>query len=141
MEIATSAAMQSVAVRRKVGAAIILPTGLIATGWNGMPAGFANVCEWQPSDAKGYDTGKTKPEVIHAERNALDKLTREGVSPNGAILFVTTAPCIECAKSIASVGIETVIYDSEYHDDVGIRHLVNTGVKVLRFTNYEKDKK
>lgn len=129
-----SAANQSVAVRRKVGAAIILPTGLIATGWNGMPAGFSNVCEY--AHLKDLIT---KPEVIHAERNALDKLTREGVSPEDGILFVTTSPCIECAKSIASVGIRTVIYDSCYHNDKGVEHLINSGVEVHRFTNFPKD--
>lgn len=134
MEVAQSAAMQSVAVRRKVGAAIILPTGLIATGWNGMPAGFDNDCEYTHLKEK-----ITKPEVIHAERNALDKLTREGVSPNGAILFVTTEPCMECAKSIAAVGIVSVIYDTCYHNHDGTNHLVNAGVTVHRFTNYERN--
>jgi dCMP deaminase len=133
MSIAQSAANESVAVKRKVGAAIILPSGLIATGWNGMPAGFNNVCEWQCEDAKGYDTGRTKPEVIHAERNALDKLCREGVSPEGAILFTTTAPCIECAKSIAAVGIVSVIFETKFTSDAGIDFLIKSGIKVESF--------
>lgn len=132
MDLAKQAAEQSVATRRQVGAVIILPSGLIGLGWNGMPAGFENDCEHkQIGDMGSYL--KTKPEVIHAERNALDKLTREGVSPENSILFVTTEPCIECAKSIAAVGITTVIYDDTYHNHDGTEFLSTAGVKVLRF--------
>jgi dCMP deaminase len=131
MGVAENASMQSVATRRQVGAAIILPSGLIATGWNGMPAGFDNICETKEVGEMGSYT-KTKPQVIHAERNALDKLLREGVSPLGAILFVTTEPCLECAKSIASVGITSVIYDENYKNHDGTNHLILAGVTVGR---------
>ena len=133
VEMAESAAKQSKAVRRKVGAVIVLPTGIIAIGWNGTPAGFNNVCEWQCEDGKGYDTGTTKPEVIHAERNALDKLTRQGVSTEGAILFVTTAPCIECAKSLAAVGVAEVYYDVVQSNTFGLDFLDKAGVKTFKY--------
>lgn len=125
MEMAKSAAKQSAAVRRKVGAVLVLPTGLIAVGWNGMPSGFSNVCE--------DENGKTKPEVIHAERNALDKLTRQGVSTEGAILFVTTAPCIECAKSISSVGIVEVYYEDIQSNIDGLKFLDKSGAVTFRY--------
>ena len=133
MDLAFVAARQSVANRRQVGAVIVLPSGLIGTGWNGMPAGFDNDCELP----EGKNAGKTKPEVIHAERNALDKLTRQGVSPENGILFVTTAPCIECAKSIAAVGISSVYYLDNYHNDDGIQFLKQCGIVVEDFTLYE----
>lgn len=127
------AAMESVAIRRKVGCCIVTSTGLTAIGWNGMPAGLSNVCEYQPEDNMGELTGKTKPEVIHAERNALDKLSRQGVSPKGSLLFVTTAPCIECAKSIHAVGVAEVYYREEYHDTQGIDFLNSLNVPVFKY--------
>ena len=133
IELAESTSRQSVAVRRKVGAVLVLPTGLISTGWNGSPAGFDNVCEWQCEDGKGYDTGTTKPEVVHAERNALDKLTRQGVSTEGAILFVTTAPCIECAKSLAVVGIREVHYRDTQSNTDGLDFLKRANVPTYKY--------
>jgi len=133
MELAEIAAQQSVAQRRKVGAVLVLSTGLIATGWNGQPPGFDNTCEWQFEDGKGYDTGTTKPTVIHAERNALDKLTRQGVSAKGAILFVTTAPCIECAKSLASVGIKEVHYRDVQSSNAGPEFLKQAGIPIFQY--------
>lgn len=131
IDIAELAAKQSTAKRRQVGAAVVLKTGMIATGWNGTGPGQENVCE--------LSDGTTKPEVIHAERNALDKLTREGVSPEGAILFVTTAPCLECAKSIAGVGIYKVFYKDSYNNDDGIQHLKKRGIEVNKY--FRKDNK
>lgn len=134
VEMAVSAAKQSKAVKRKVGAVIVLPTGLIAVGWNGTPAGFDNVCEWQCEDGKGCNTGNTKPEVIHAERNAIDKLTRQGVSSEGAIIFTTTAPCIECAKAIAAVGISEVYYGNTQRSNTdGLEFLKKSKVGAFRY--------
>ena len=123
-DIANSAAKQSVAVRRQVGAVIVPLSGIIAIGWNGSPPGFDNACE--------LHNGKTKPEVIHAERNALDKLSKQGVSVNGSILFTTTAPCLECAKSIAGVGITHVHYRDSYHDTDGLDFLKCVGVETKK---------
>jgi dCMP deaminase len=88
--IVEAAAAQSVATRHKVGALVVTPSGMMSSGWNGMPAGMDNTCEGNPfwDDHEECLRGKTKPEVIHAERNAIDKMTREGVSTKGSILFV-----------------------------------------------------
>ena len=128
-----SAAQQSYAVRRKVGCCIVTRTGLTAVGWNGMPAGLGNVCEWQVWDGGNNVVGTTKPMVIHAERNALDKLTRQGISPEGSLLFVTTAPCIECAKSIHAVGVKEVYYRDDYHDTAGPDFLKSVGIPVYKY--------
>jgi dCMP deaminase len=135
MDLAIRASEQSVATKKQVGAVIILPTGLISLGWNGTPAGFDNDCEYIPTSQLGPWVHvpcrpKTKPEVIHAERNALDKLTRQGVPTEGSILFVTTAPCIECAKSVAAVGIKEVIYLDTYKNTHGVDFLRESGVEV-----------
>jgi dCMP deaminase len=126
MQLAIQASEQSLDNKLKVGAAIVLPSGLIALGWNGTPPGFDNECN--------YPSGKSKPHVIHAERNALDKLTREGTSPQGAMLFVTTAPCLECSKSIAAVGVVSVIYGAHYKSFDGIEFLVRSNVEVHRYS-------
>tara|TARA_R110000744_G_scaffold170264_1_gene288386 strand:- start:3767 stop:4216 length:450 start_codon:yes stop_codon:yes gene_type:complete len=133
IDMADATARQSVAERRKVGAVIVLTTGVISVGWNGMPPGFSNVCEWQCEDGKGYDTGKTKPELIHAERNALDKLTRQGVPTEGSILFVTTAPCFECAKSIYSVGIKEVHYRDVQSNTKGLEFLKKVKIPTFKY--------
>ena len=125
-QIARAAASQSVAIRRQVGAVIVPPSGIVAIGWNGTPAGFNNKCEYTTFS----ETEKTitKPEVIHAERNALDKLTRQGVPVNGSILFTTTAPCMECAKSIAAVGITHVYYSNLARYTESLDFLAQAGV-------------
>ncbi|OFA33322.1 hypothetical protein BAE46_01010 [Glaciecola punicea] len=124
MDIAIKAAQQSVAVRRKVGAVIVTNTGLMAVGWNGTPSGFDNICET-------HDV-ITKPEVIHAERNALDKLTKQGVSTQNSILFVTTAPCNECAKSIHAVGVSSVYYLVTQSNTNGLQFLHKAGVPTTK---------
>jgi dCMP deaminase len=133
MQMAIKASKQSVAVRRQVGCVIVLPSGLLSLGFNGTPSGFDNNCESKWFNTDGNTFLKTKPEVIHAERNSLDKLSREGVSPLGSILFTTTAPCIECAKSIHAVGITTVYYLDNYSCNKGINFLEVAGVKVHQF--------
>lgn len=104
-KLAYDAAEESPAVRRKVGAIVVTPTGMISIGWNGTPPGFSNECE----DANG----DTKPEVIHAERNAIDKMTRQGVPVKGSILFVTCSPCFECAKALQGLGLKAIYYDQK----------------------------
>lgn len=129
---AYAAARQSTAQRLKVGAVLVLPTGMISPGWNGMPAGFENECEYAPEDAMGYDTWTTKPEVIHAERNAIDKMTRQGIPTAGSLLFVTHSPCFECAKAIHGLGLKAIYYDSLYRCDGGLRLLERAGVAVQK---------
>lgn len=128
-DMADLVAKQSVAERRKVGAVIVLPSGMLAIGWNGTPSGFNNDCEYD-SDTLPL---KTRPEVIHAERNALDKLTRQGVSTEGAVLFVTTAPCIECAKSVAAVGITEVHYRDIQSNTKGLEFLKEAKVPTYQY--------
>lgn len=138
--IAYDAASQSVATRRQVGAVVVTPTGMLSIGWNGMPAGFANDCEtleetsiWFPSLGYSKVLGEdwvTKPEVIHAERNAIDKMTRQGVPLEGSLLFVTTAPCFECAKTLHGLGLAAIYYDDSYRCTRGIELLEQAGVSI-----------
>jgi dCMP deaminase len=124
-DLAERVSQESVAISRQVGAVIVAQSGMMSIGWNGTPSGFDNNCE--------YDDQRTKPEVIHAERNAIDKMTRQGVSTQGAILFTTTAPCIECAKSIAPVGISQVYYRDHFTNNDGIDFLHISEVSVLHY--------
>ena len=133
-KIASESADESTAFRLKVGCTIVTKAGMIGVGWNGTPPGFDNNCEvFLGGDETDRNNYKTKPEVVHAERNALDKLSREGVIANGAILFVTTAPCIECAKSIAALGIKEVYYRDVYHKVDGLEFLKQADVTVSLF--------
>lgn len=115
-DLAHRVAQQSEATRRKVGAILVTPTGMISLGYNGMPAGFVNSCECP-------DTGLTKPEVVHAERNAIDKMTRQGIPTQGSILFVTCAPCFECAKAIHGLGLKAIYYEETYRCNAGLQLL------------------
>mgnify|MGYP005842255711 CR=1 FL=1 len=115
-EIARAAARQSISTRHQVGAVVVTTTGMLSIGWNGMPSGLRNECEdrWV-TEKNGRRRRKTDPRVIHAEQNALDKMLRQGISTEGAIIFITRAPCFECAKSMCSLGLKTVYFD-EFHD-------------------------
>lgn len=126
-DICFAAAGQSVATRAQVGAVIVAPTGMLSVGWNGMPPGFENDCEHIINNNL-----KTRPEVIHAERNAIDKMTRQGVPIDGSVLYTTHSPCMECAKSIAAIGIEHVYFSEQYRDDSGIIFLLESGVPVTQ---------
>ena len=109
MRMATIWAENSYCVRRKVGALIVKDKMIISDGYNGTPAGFENICE--------NDEGFTKPYVLHAEANAITKIARSNNNSNGATLYVTTSPCIECAKLIIQAGIKEIIYcDDKYKD-------------------------
>lgn len=132
MDIARLAAQQSVANRHKVGAVVVTPSGMISTGWNGMPSGLNNECEGEDMcrNLDGTWRQKTKPEVIHAERNAIDKMTRQGVSTNGAILFITRSPCLECCKAIHGLGLTAIIYDELHDCTQGFNLLKSQGIKL-----------
>lgn len=127
-DLAHQAAKQSVAELRKVGAILVTPTGMISPGWNGMPAGFENGCEYWDEAGGGP---VTKPEVIHAERNAIDKMTRQGIPTEGSLLFVTCAPCFECAKAIHGLGFKAIYYEAPYRCDAGLELLRRAGVPVI----------
>lgn len=109
--------------RRQVGALIVKDKMIISDGYNGTPSGFENICE--------NEQGLTKPYVLHAEANAITKIARSGNNSEGATLYVTTSPCIECAKLIIQAGIKRVVYSEEYHVADGVDLLKRAGVETL----------
>jgi dCMP deaminase len=119
--------------RLKVGAIIVKDDRIISIGYNGMPAGWDNNCEdeIQYPNAEGI-TLKTKPEVLHAETNAIAKLARSNESGEKASLFVTHSPCLECAKLIYQSGISKVYFNETYRDGSGINFLQKSGVEVVQ---------
>jgi len=125
---AKRAAELSHAVRLHVGAVIVKDDTVISYGYNGMPAGWDNNCEDWFEDG----TCKTKPEVLHAESNAIAKLAKSYNSGQGADLFVTHSPCIECAKLIQQAGISRVYFGVHYRDDSGIKFLEKSGIEVIQ---------
>ena len=132
MDVAERFAQLSSAVRLQVGAIVVKDDRIISIGYNGMPAGWDNVCE----NIIGYDKGKpvlnSKPEVLHAEANAITKLARSSESGDGAAIFVTHAPCIDCAKLIYQSGIDTVYYRTSYRDTSGVDFLAKSDVEVIK---------
>ncbi|EHG99988.1 deoxycytidylate deaminase [Paraprevotella clara] len=108
--------------RRKVGALIVKDKMIISDGYNGTPAGFENVCE--------DENHLTKPYVLHAEANAITKIARSGNNSEGATLYVTDAPCIECSKLIIQSGIKRVFYARQYRLTDGIDLLQRAGIEV-----------
>ena len=116
----------STARRLKVGALIVKDDRIISIGYNGMPSGWDNNCELELDDG----TIKTKPEVLHAETNAIAKLARSTESGLDADLFVTHSPCLDCAKLIYQSGIRRVYYANAYRDDSGISFLKASGITV-----------
>lgn len=157
MDVAKRTAQLSRAVRLQVGSIIVKDDRIISIGYNGMPSGWDNNCEnvelmdgqecsspdeitklW-PYEGKFWIQGeqvdtryrlKTKPEVLHAESNAIAKLARSSESGEGATMFVTHAPCIDCAKLIYQSGISTVYYQTAYRCDDGIDFLKKCGITV-----------
>jgi len=111
--------------RRKVGCVIVKDDSIISIGYNGTVPGEDNCCE----DA----TGKTKLTTIHAEDNALRKLTRNTTSAEGGSMFLTCTPCILCAPRIVAAGIKEVYYDDDYHSREGVEYLEKHNVKVEQF--------
>lgn len=123
MRMATIWAENSYCQRRKVGALIVKDKMIISDGYNGTPAGFENVCE--------DEHGLTKPYVLHAEANAITKIARSNNSSEGATLYVTASPCIECAKLIIQAGIKRVVYAEKYRLEDGINLLKRANIEVI----------
>ena len=113
----------SYCTRRKVGALIVKDKMIISDGYNGTPSGFENVCELEDGTTKGY--------VLHAEANAITKIAKSGNSSDGATLYVTTSPCLECAKLIIQSGIKRVVYSEMYRVDNGVKLLKRANVEVV----------
>ena len=126
-DMAIAASLSSNARKAKVGAIVVTATGMLSVGWNGMPPGMENDCEFYNEHLECW---KTKPEVIHAERNALDKMAKQGVPADGSIIFVTRAPCIQCAKSIMGLGLKAVYYLEAHSDMSGVKLLRDVGIPV-----------
>lgn len=163
MGIADLTSKLSYAKRLNVGAVVVRGNQIIGTGYNGMPSGWENICEdkeWMEREAGGWlapeeieerwpfvatsdeDDAfigryrlKTKPEVLHAESNALMKVSRSTESSEGATLFCTHAPCIDCAKLIYQAGIKSVYYRDQYRNDDGLKFLKQGDVNVHQYTN------
>jgi dCMP deaminase len=122
MRMAAIWAENSYCKRRQVGALIVKDQMIISDGYNGTPSGFENVCE--------DENGLTKPYVLHAEANAITKIARSGNNSEGATMYVTASPCIECAKLIIQSGIRRVVYSETYRIDDGLELLRRAGVEV-----------
>ncbi|MCQ2150740.1 MAG: dCMP deaminase family protein [Bacteroidales bacterium] len=122
MRMAAIWAENSYCKRRKVGALIVKDRMIISDGFNGTPSGFENVCE--------DENGVTKPYVLHAEANAISKVAKSGNSAEGATLFITASPCMECSKLIIQAGIKRVVYRDEYRLTDGVDLLKRAGVEV-----------
>jgi dCMP deaminase len=125
MDVADRFARLSSAVRLKVGAIVVKDDRIISIGYNGMPSGWDNVCETEECDGL-----KTKKEVLHAEANAITKLAKSNESGDGATLFRSEEPCIDCAKLIYQSGIKEMYFRDEYRDQGGIEFLKKSGVEV-----------
>lgn len=115
--------------RRQVGALIVKNKMIISDGYNGTPSGFENVCE--------DENNVTYPYVLHAEANAITKIARSNNNSEGATLYVTDSPCIECAKLIIQAGIKRVVYSRQYRLDDGLQLLKKAGIEVV-FLDIEK---
>ena len=116
-------AENSYCVRRQVGALIVKDKMIISDGYNGTPSGFENICE--------DEQGVTKPYVLHAEANAITKIARSGNNSDGATLYVTDSPCIECSKLIIQAGIRRVIFSRKYRLTEGLDLLKRAGIEVV----------
>ena len=136
MKVAETFAELSSASRLHVGAIVVKDDRIISIGYNGMPSGWDNNCEDEigsvmDDNGNVYEARlKTKPEVLHAETNAIAKLAKSTESGMGATMFVTHAPCLDCAKLIYQSGISSVLYRNTYRSDDGIAFLEKAGVKI-----------
>lgn len=116
-------ASNSYCERRQVGALIVKDKMIISDGYNGTPSGMENKCE--------DENGLTKDYVLHAEANAITKVAKSGNSSEGATLYVTTSPCMECSKLIIQSGIKRVVYQEEYRERKGLVLLQSVGIEVV----------
>ncbi len=122
-------AENSYCVRRKVGALVVKDKMIISDGYNGTPSGFENICEDENNVTKSY--------VLHAEANAITKLARSHNNSDGATLYITASPCIECAKLIIQAGIKRVVYGEKYRLEDGIELLERANIEVI-FLDYRQ---
>jgi len=132
METARTFAELSHARRARVGAIVVKDDRIISIGYNGMPAGWDNNCENIIGYSNGEPVLKTKPEVLHAETNAIAKLARSNESGLGSDMFITHGPCLDCAKLIYQSGIRRVYFSQHYRDEDGVRFLKDSNIEVVQ---------
>ncbi len=113
--------------RKKVGAIIVKNKMIISDGYNGTPSGFENICE--------DENNNTKPYVLHAEANAITKVAKSGNSSDGATLYITSSPCLECAKLIIQSGIRRIVFNEKYRLDDGLKLLERANIEIIHL-NY-----
>ena len=130
MDVAERFAQLSSARRLHVGAIVVKDDRIISIGYNGMPSGWDNNCEDTIQHSDDTVTLKSKPEVLHAETNAIAKLAKSTESGDGAVLFVTHSPCLDCAKLIFQSGIRSVFYRNSYRSTDGTAFLERSGIEV-----------
>ncbi len=123
LEMARIWAKNSYCKRRQVGALIVKDKMIISDGYNGTPSGFENNCE--------DESGRTYPYVLHAEANAITKVAKSNNSSENATLYITTSPCLECAKLIIQSGIIRVVFADKYHQEDGINLLKKAGIEIV----------
>lgn len=124
LDIAQRLSEMSHCERNKVGCILVRQGRILSMGWNGMPSGFDNTCE---------EHNRTKPEVIHAEENAIAKIACSTDSSAGSTLYTTLAPCVECAKLVIQSKVVKVVYNNRYRYDAGIDLLNHAGVEVVSY--------
>lgn len=124
LRMATVWAENSYCTRRQVGALLVKDKMIISDGYNGTPSGFENICE--------DENNKTKPYVLHAEANAITKVAKSNNSSDGATLYVTSSPCLECSKLIIQAGIKRVVFSESYRINDGVDLLERAGVAVVK---------
>ena len=117
-------AENSYCTRRQVGALLVKDKMIISDGYNGTPSGFENVCE--------DENNKTKPYVLHAEANAITKVAKSNNSSEGATLYVSSSPCLECSKLIIQAGIKRVVFSEQYHMNDGVELLERAKIEVVK---------
>lgn len=120
-------AKNSYCKRRQVGALLVKDRMIISDGYNGTPSGFENECE--------DENGESKPYVLHAEANAITKVAKSNNSSEGATLYITASPCMDCAKLIIQAGITRVVYGDEYRITDGIKLLEKAGIEIVKISD------
>ena len=129
MDVAERFAQLSTARRLQVGAIVVKNDRIVSIGYNGMPSGWDNNCEEEMKWPNGHIAHlKTKPEVIHAEANAIAKLAKSSESGKDSVMFLTHAPCMDCAKQIYTAGIKNVYFRSQYRNTDGLTFLKKCGI-------------
>ncbi|MCF6333795.1 MAG: dCMP deaminase family protein [Draconibacterium sp.] len=122
LQMADTWAQNSYCKRRQVGALLVKDQMIISDGYNGTPSGFENICE--------DENNQTKPYVLHAEANAITKVAKSGNSSDGATLYVTSSPCLECSKLIIQAGIKRVVFTESYRLEDGINLLKRANIEI-----------